>query len=109
MKNVKTLTAAILLGLGLLAGGCGNNQQTTQQTKQACEYNKVDVGAMGSYSASQPVIDNGMTFSFNRNVEFNSKKVDVVDGKQMVYAIITKDDALCLYEIDVLAKTVGAN
>lgn len=26
MKNVKTLTAAILLGLGLLAGGCGNNQ-----------------------------------------------------------------------------------
>lgn len=40
MKNVKTLTAAILLGLGLLAGGCGNNQQDmqannqTQQTQQ---------------------------------------------------------------------------
>lgn len=28
MKNVKTLTAAILLGIGLLVGGCGNN--TTQ-------------------------------------------------------------------------------
>lgn len=40
MKNVKTLTAAILLGLGLLVGGCGNNQQDmqannqTQQTQQ---------------------------------------------------------------------------
>lgn len=26
MKNVKTLTATILLGMGLLAGGCGNQQ-----------------------------------------------------------------------------------
>lgn len=26
MKNVKTLTATILLGMGLLVGGCGNNQ-----------------------------------------------------------------------------------
>lgn len=30
MKNVKTLTAAILLGMGLLVGGCGNNQPTQQ-------------------------------------------------------------------------------
>lgn len=30
MKNVKTLTAAILLGMSLLAGGCGNNQPTQQ-------------------------------------------------------------------------------
>lgn len=27
MKNIKTLTAAILLGMGLLVGGCGNNEQ----------------------------------------------------------------------------------
>lgn len=104
---MKKLTAAILLGIGLLAGGCGNNQpnmQANNQTQQTCEYNKVDMDAMGSYSASRPVIDNGMTFSFDRNVKFNSKKVDVVDDKQIVYAIITKDDALCLYEIDVTGK-----
>lgn len=35
MKNVKTLTAAILLGLGLLAGGCGNNQPNMQGQNQA--------------------------------------------------------------------------
>lgn len=97
---MKKLTAAILLSLGLLVGGCGSNQPA----QQVCEYNKVDVDAMGSYSASQPVIDNGMTFSFNRYVKFNSKKADVVDGKQMIYAIITKDDSLCLYEIDVTGK-----
>lgn len=39
MKNVKTLTAAILLGMGLLVGGCGNQTQMeannqTQQTQQ---------------------------------------------------------------------------
>lgn len=28
MKNIKTLTATILLGMGLLVGGCGNNQDT---------------------------------------------------------------------------------
>lgn len=27
MKNVKTLTTAILLGMGLLVGGCGNQQE----------------------------------------------------------------------------------
>ena len=30
MKNVKTLTATILLGMGLLVGGCGNNQPAQQ-------------------------------------------------------------------------------
>lgn len=42
MKNVKTLTATILIGMGLLMGGCGtnqsnmqaNNQQTQTQTTQ---------------------------------------------------------------------------
>ena len=33
MKNVKTLTATILIGMGLLMGGCGSNQQTTQPTQ----------------------------------------------------------------------------
>lgn len=41
MKNVKTLTAAILLGMSLMMGGCGNTEQmqvnnvpTTQQTQK---------------------------------------------------------------------------
>lgn len=43
MKNVKTLTATILIGMGLLMGGCGSNtnqpniqanNQQTQQVKQ---------------------------------------------------------------------------
>lgn len=34
MKKVKTLTATILIGMGLLMGGCGNNQQTMQAQNQ---------------------------------------------------------------------------
>ena len=34
MKNVKTLTATILIGMGLLMGGCGSNQQPTTQANQ---------------------------------------------------------------------------
>lgn len=107
MKNVKTLTVAILLGMGLLVGGCGNNQpaQHDQQVKQVCEYNNIDEKGMGSYTASCPIrLNNGMKFSFSNVVEFNSKKVDIVDGKQMVYSVIAKDDSLCLYEIDVTDK-----
>ncbi len=33
MKNVKTLTATILIGMGLLMGGCGSNQQTAMQAQ----------------------------------------------------------------------------
>lgn len=34
MKNVKTLTATILIGMGLLMGGCGSNQPNTQAQNQ---------------------------------------------------------------------------
>lgn len=34
MKKVKTLTATILIGMGLLMGGCGTNQQTMQANNQ---------------------------------------------------------------------------
>lgn len=43
MKKVKTLTATILIGMGLLIGGCGSNQQTmqanNQQTQQTVQQN----------------------------------------------------------------------
>lgn len=34
MKNVKTLTATILIGMGLLIGGCGSNQPNMQVNNQ---------------------------------------------------------------------------
>lgn len=34
MKNVKTLTATILIGMGLLMGGCGTNQSNMQAQNQ---------------------------------------------------------------------------
>lgn len=34
MKNVKTLTATILIGMGLLMGGCGTNQSDMQANNQ---------------------------------------------------------------------------
>ena len=42
MKNVKTLTATILIGMGLLMGGCGSNQQTTQPTQQTQTVQQTD-------------------------------------------------------------------
>lgn len=102
---MKKLTAAILLGIGLLAGGCGNSTQHDQQVKQVCAYDNIDEKGMGSYTASCPIrLANGMKFSFSNVAQFNSKKVDIVDGKSIAYAMITKDDSLCLYEIDVTDK-----
>ncbi len=102
---MKKLAIAIMLGIGVMVSGCGNNAtHQTQQVKQVCTYNNVNLKDMGTSSASRPVIDNGMTFSFNQYVKFNGKKVDVVDGKQLVYGMVSKDNNLCLYEIDVTDK-----
>mgnify|MGYP006944915749 FL=1 len=77
---MKKLAIAIMLGIGVMVSGCGNNAtHQTQQVKQVCTYNNVNLKDMGTSSASRPVIDNGMTFSFNQYVKFNGKKVDVVD------------------------------
>lgn len=63
MKNAKTLTATILLGMGLLLGGCGsntaqpnmqaNNQQTqeVQQTQKCISLMKaIDLAKKGQFT-----------------------------------------------------------
>lgn len=44
MKNVKVLTATILLGMGLMMGGCGNNQEMDAQNVPTQQTQKVDNG-----------------------------------------------------------------
>lgn len=48
MKNVKTLTATILIGMGLLMGGCGTNTEMTQtqQTQQTQEVKQDGISLM---------------------------------------------------------------
>lgn len=41
MKNVKTLTATILIGMGLLMGGCGSNQPNMQANNQQTQTQEV--------------------------------------------------------------------
>lgn len=60
MKNVKTLTATILIGMGLLMGGCGTNQsdmqaqnqqtQTTQQNNGISLMKAIDLSKKGQFT-----------------------------------------------------------
>lgn len=61
MKNVKTLTATILIGMGLLIGGCGTQtqmdatqaptQQTVQQTQKGISLMKaIDLAKKGQFT-----------------------------------------------------------
>lgn len=61
MKNVKTLTATILIGMGLLMGGCGTQtkmdatqtptQQTVQQTQNGISLMKaIDLAKKGQFT-----------------------------------------------------------
>lgn len=61
MKNVKTLTATILIGMGLLMGGCGTQtqmeatqaptQQTVQQTQKGISLMKaIDLAKKGQFT-----------------------------------------------------------
>lgn len=94
---MKKLTVAILLGLGLLAGGCGNNQPTQQ--KMTCNYTQVE--KLGSYSASNPLVDTNKLFSFN-GTEFNNKQLDVDEnGNKIVKAIVIRKGHIAMYEVNV--------
>ena len=60
MKNVKTLTATILIGMGLLMGGCGTNQpnmeaqqtqtQTVQQNNGISLMKAIDLAKKGQFT-----------------------------------------------------------
>lgn len=60
MKNVKTLTATILIGMGLLMGGCGTNQsymqaqnqqtQTIQQNNGISLMKAIDLAKKGQFT-----------------------------------------------------------
>lgn len=57
MKNVKTLTATILIGMGLLMGGCGTQTQMdatqapTQQTQKGISLMKaIDLAKKGQFT-----------------------------------------------------------
>lgn len=96
---MKKLIAATLLGLGLLAGGCGNNNTQPVQQKVTCNYTNVE--KLGSYSASNPLVDTNRLFSFN-STEFNNKQLDVDEnGNKIVKAIVIRKDHIAMYEVNV--------
>lgn len=80
MKNVKTLTATILIGMGLLMGGCGtqtntqaNNQQTqtqeVQQTQKGISLMKaIDLAKKGQFTPQK--------------VQFEASIIDKVFGDE---------------------------
>lgn len=94
---MKKLTTAILLGIGLLVGSCGNNQPTQQ--KVTCNYTNVE--KLGSYSASFPTVDTNKLFSFN-DTTFDNKQLDVDEnGNKIVKAIVICKDNVAMYEVNV--------
>ena len=96
---MKKLIAATLLGLGLLAGGCGSQQTQPTQQKVQCEYNQVE--KLGSYSASNPLVDANKLFSFN-GTTFDNKQLDVDEnGNKIVKAIVIRKYHIAMYEVNV--------
>lgn len=105
MKNVKTLTATILLGMGLLMGGCGTNTnlptQTAQPTQQTQEVQQgislakaIDLASKGQFNpqkvkvegfctdkvwGDEPYITIKTTYNYNGANKF--VKIQVTDPK----------------------------
>ena len=96
---MKKLIAATLLGLGLLTGGCGSQQTQPAQQKVACDYANVE--KLGSYSASNPLVDTNKLFSFN-GTTFDNKQLDADEnGNKIVKAIVIRKDHIAMYEVNV--------
>lgn len=106
MKNVKTLTATILVGMGLLMGGCGSNTnlptqaQPTQQTQEVQQTEgislakAIDLASKGQFNpqkvkvegfctdkvwGDEPYITIKSTYNYNGDNKF--VKIQVNDPK----------------------------
>lgn len=79
MKNVKTLTATILIGMGLLMGGCGTN--TNQPNMQANNQQTQEVKQDGI--SLMKAIDLAKKGQFTpQKVQFEASIVDKVFGDE---------------------------
>lgn len=107
MKKSTKIAIGVIMGCMVINGCISDNtpKENKPAVQRVCEYNNIDEKGMGSYTASRPVgLTNGSKFSFSNGVEFNTKKVGVIDDKDMMLGVIAKDDSLCMYEIVVTGK-----
>lgn len=101
--NMKTLGAALIGGIVLISGCNHQAPDKTATTKHKCEYTQVE--KLGSYSASNPIIDVNKLFTFN-GTKFDNKIVDVDEnGNKIVKAIVIRKDHIAMYEVNV--STLG--
>lgn len=81
MKNVKALTATILIGMGLLMGGCGSNQPTMQANNQQTQMQEVHQTQNGI--SLMKAIDLAKKGQFTpQKVQFEATIVDKVFGDE---------------------------
>lgn len=78
MKNIKTLTATILIGMGLLMGGCGNNQPNMQANNQQTQTQQTQKGI-----SLMKAIDLAKKGQFTpQKVQFEATIIDKVFGDE---------------------------
>lgn len=81
MKNVKTLTATILIGVGLLMGGCGT--QTQEPTMQANNHQTQEVHQTQKGISLMKAIDLAKKGQFTpQKVQFEATIIDKVFGDE---------------------------
>lgn len=97
--NMKTLGAILVGGIVLISGCNHQAPDKTATTKPQCEYTQVE--KLGSYSASNPIIDASKLFIFN-GTKFDNKILDVDEnGNKIAKAIVIRNDHIAMYEVNV--------
>lgn len=101
MKNVKTLTAAILLGMGLLVGGCGNIDTTAidNNTKQTQEQ---QIKWLDDTNSDKPDLRVGDKIRFNVDkTQPKAQACTMVNGRKMLQLTYAGDHGMTTYLADV--------
>lgn len=105
MKNIKVLTATILLGMGLMIGGCGNNNTDINNVPTV---QQAQVVTLDSTTIDKPQLRVGDTVRFH-NVQPKFQVGTIANGRKILNETYGGEHGVTMYTVDITDIPKGSN